>query len=247
MPCSARSASVRPEAVVHCAAWTAVDACEADPDRAFAHNALAVRWVAEGCRRFGSHLVQLSTDYVFSGEKAEPYVEWDPTGPLSVYGASKLAGEHEAMGAGIGATIVRTSWVVGEHGQNMVKTILRLLAERPTSVLRRRSAGPSDLHRRPGRDGCAGWRWTADRASTTSPTKGRSAGSSSPGRSRRRPAVIRPRCEPIATKDLHPPRPAPRPANSVLDNAVLRLSGLPLLPDFRETLPKVVRAIVDGA
>ena len=69
--------SVRPDAVVHCAAWTAVDACEGDPDRAFAHNALAVRWVAEACRRVGAHLVHLSTDYVFAGEKDEPYVEWD--------------------------------------------------------------------------------------------------------------------------------------------------------------------------
>ncbi|HET9601086.1 MAG TPA: dTDP-4-dehydrorhamnose reductase, partial [Acidimicrobiales bacterium] len=238
--------SVRPEVVVHCAAWTAVDACQGDPERAFAHNALAVRWVAEGCRRFGSHLVQLSTDYVFSGEKAEPYVEWDPTGPLSVYGASKLAGELEAMGAGIGATIVRTSWVVGQHGQNMVKTILRLLAERPRlSFVDDQRGHPTftadlagmvrrlALDRRPGihhvtNQGSVSWFELAREVASA-------AG--------RDPSQV----EPIATKDLHPPRPAPRPANSVLDNAVLRLSGLPLLPDFRETLPKVVRAIVDGA
>ncbi len=254
--------SVRPEVVVHCAAWTAVDACQGDPDAAgLRDNALAVRWVAEGCRRFGSHLVQLSTDYVFSGEKAEPYVEWDPTGPLSVYGASKLAGELEAMGAGIGATIVRTSWVVGEHGQNMVKTILRLLAERPrlsfvddqrghptftadlAGMVRRLALDftlhsflpplPSCPSRRPGihhvtNQGSVSW---FEMAREVASAAGRD------------PSQV----EPIATKDLHPPRPAPRPANSVLDNAVLRLSGLPLLPDFRETLPKVVRAIVDGA
>ena len=161
-------------------------------------------------------------------------------------GASKLAGELEAMGAGIGATIVRTSWVVGEHGQNMVKTILRLLAERPRCPSSTISGAirPSPPT---WRGWCAGWRWTADRASTTSPTKARSAGSSWPGRSPSAAGRDPSQVEPIATKDLHPPRPAPRPANSVLDNAVLRLSGLPLLPDFRETLPKVVRAIVDGA
>ena len=88
----------RPDAVVHCAAWTAVDACESGPDRAFADNALAVRWVAEGCRRVGAHLVHLSTDYVFVGRASPtPYDEWDEPGPLSVYGASKLAGEHEAL------------------------------------------------------------------------------------------------------------------------------------------------------
>src|SRR5262245_57596352 len=124
--------TVRPDAVVHCAAWTAVDACEGDPARAFAHNALAVRWVAEACRRADSHLVHLSTDYVFSGELSRPYVEWDATGPLNVYGAAKLAGEQEAAAAGIGATIVRTSWVLGERGPNMLTTILRLLGERPT-------------------------------------------------------------------------------------------------------------------
>ncbi len=118
--------SVRPHAVIHAAAWTAVDDCEADLERAYASNALAVRWVAEACRRADAHLVHLSTDYVFSGAKSGPYVEWDEPDPLSAYGRSKLAGEREA---GPEATIVRTSWVCGEHGANMVKTILRLAGE----------------------------------------------------------------------------------------------------------------------
>jgi len=119
--------SVRPHAVIHAAAWTAVDDCEADPEQAYAANALAVRWVAEACRRAGAHLVHVSTDYVFSGGKSGPYVEWDEPDPLSAYGRSKRAGEREA---GPEATIVRTSWVCGEHGANMVKTILRLAGER---------------------------------------------------------------------------------------------------------------------
>src|SRR5262245_37145245 len=106
----------RPDAVVHAAAWTAVDACEADPERAFGANALAVRWVAEGCDRAGAHLVHVSTDYVFDGRLDRPYHEWDPTNPQSVYGASKRAGEVEARVLGPAATVVRTSWVCGEHG-----------------------------------------------------------------------------------------------------------------------------------
>jgi dTDP-4-dehydrorhamnose reductase len=88
--------SVRPDAVVHCAAWTAVDACEGDPDRAHAINALSVRWVREACDVVGAHLVHVSTDYVFDGTLDRPYREWDEPGPKTVYGASKLAGEREA-------------------------------------------------------------------------------------------------------------------------------------------------------
>ncbi|MEN9505918.1 MAG: dTDP-4-dehydrorhamnose reductase, partial [Actinomycetota bacterium] len=119
--------SVRPDAVIHCAAWTAVDACESNPQEAFRSNALAVRHVAEACHRVGAHLVHLSTDYVFDGELSRPYHEWDSPNPRSVYGASKLAGEVEALALGPAAAVVRTSWVCGEHGSNMVKTVLRLV------------------------------------------------------------------------------------------------------------------------
>ncbi|MGH9060358.1 MAG: dTDP-4-dehydrorhamnose reductase, partial [Acidimicrobiales bacterium] len=118
--------TARPELIVHAGAWTAVDACEADPDRAWRVNALGARHVAEGARRVGAHLVYVSTDYVFDGTSPRPYVEWDRTNPASVYGKSKLAGEAETLGAVPGATVVRTSWVCGVHGSNMVKTILRL-------------------------------------------------------------------------------------------------------------------------
>ena len=116
---------LRPEVVVHTAAWTAVDACESDPDRAMAVNALGTRNVAEAARRHGTHMVYLSTDYVFDGEADRPYVEWDTPRPASVYGRSKLAGERECDPS---ATVVRTSWVCGVHGANMVKVALRLAA-----------------------------------------------------------------------------------------------------------------------
>lgn len=233
---------LRPHAVVHCAAWTAVDACEADPDRAWLLNALAVRSVAEACRRAGAHLVHVSTDYVFSGSKPTPYVEWDATDPLSMYGRSKLGGEQEALGAGIGATVVRTSWVCGEHGSNMVKTILRLASERPELAFVDDQIGhPSfcaDLapmlrrlavDRRPGihhvtNQGAVSW---FEFAQAVVEASGRD------------PAMV----TPISTADLQPPRPAPRPANSVLDNAALRLGGLPLLRDFRDPLADLVRRL----
>ncbi|MFM8304717.1 MAG: SDR family oxidoreductase, partial [Actinomycetota bacterium] len=103
-------ATLRPDAVIHSAAWTAVDACEGDPARAFAVNALGTRHVAEAAREVGAHLTYLSTDYVFDGTLDRPYHEWDTPNPQSVYGRSKLAGEHEL---GDDAAIVRISWVCG--------------------------------------------------------------------------------------------------------------------------------------
>ena len=233
---------VRPDAVIHCAAWTAVDACEADSSRAFAANALAVRWVAEGCRLAGSHLVTVSTDYVFDGTKAEPYHEWDEPNPQSVYGRSKRGGEVEALALGGAAAVVRTSWVCGAHGGNVVKTVLRLAAEpgvlrfvddqrgHPTfaadlALMLRRLA----VERRSGvhhvtNQGAVSWFEFVREVV-------RAAGGD--------PA----RVDPIATADLHPPRLAPRPANSVLDNAVLRAAGVPLLRDFRAPLAELVAAL----
>ncbi|HET6792953.1 MAG TPA: dTDP-4-dehydrorhamnose reductase, partial [Acidimicrobiales bacterium] len=117
------------EVVIHAGAWTAVDACEADPDRAFAVNALGTRNVAEAAARAGAHVCYVSTDYVFDGTSPRAYTEWDRPNPTSVYGASKLAGEVEA---GPGATVVRISWVFSPRGQNMARTVLRLAGEHPT-------------------------------------------------------------------------------------------------------------------
>ncbi len=123
---------IHPDVVINCAAMTAVDDCESKVDLAYSVNALAVRHLAEGCRAVGAHLATVSTDYVFDGTKIGPYHEWDDTCPVSVYGRSKVAGEREA---GPGATVVRTAWLCGEYGPNMVKTILRLLGEHDTLCL----------------------------------------------------------------------------------------------------------------
>jgi dTDP-4-dehydrorhamnose reductase len=233
--------TTQPDAIVHPAAWTAVDACESDPDRAFAVNSLGVRHMAEGARRVGAHVTYVSTDYVFDGEKATPYVEWDEPNPQSVYGRSKLAGERELDP---GSTIVRTSWVCGYIGGNMVKTILRLSREHDTlSFVDDQRGHPTfadDLamamkklvvERRPGlfhvtNQGEVSWFEFARevlRLTGQDPE----------------------RVKPISTADLDPPRPAPRPPNSVLDNAALRLSGLSLLPDFREPLERLLKRLGD--
>ena len=125
-----------PDAIVHAAAWTAVDDCESDPDRAMAVNGLGALHVASAARRVGARLMLLSTDYVFDGEKAGPYDESDPVGPLSVYGRSKLFGERLASGACPGMTIVRTQSLFGRGGPNFVESILGAVAAgRPLRVV----------------------------------------------------------------------------------------------------------------
>ncbi len=239
--------TVRPALVINAAAHTDVDGCETDPDTAFAVNALGVRHLAEACRDTGSHLAHISTDYVFDGTKPGAYHEWDAPNPRSVYGQSKLAGEIEARTAGIGATIVRTSWVCGVVGSNMVRTVMRLadsLADDPSRTLafvddqRGCPTIASDLaevvarlavDRRPGlfhvtNQGATTWY----------------------GFVREILSVLGhdpDRVRPISTGELDPPRPAPRPANSVLDNAALRLSGIAPAPPWSRSLPGLVAAI----
>jgi dTDP-4-dehydrorhamnose reductase len=230
-----------PDAIVHAAAFTAVDACETAVDRAYAVNALGTRHVAEAARAVAAHVVHLSTDYVFDGTKPTPYDEWDMPNPQSVYGRSKYAGELELAGTP-DATVVRIAWVFGEHGNNIVKTILRVAAAQPTLRFvddqRGRPTAAADLavlvhrlvaERRPGlfhatNQGAVSW---FEFARSVMESAGHD------------PA----RVEPITTADLDPPRPAPRPANSVLDDVALRLSGLPRLPHYRESLDRVVAAL----
>lgn len=228
-----------PDRIVHAGAWTDVDGCEGDPDRAFRSNGLGTRNVVEAARRVGAHVVYISSDYVFSGEAGRPYTEWDEPGPLSVYGRSKLAGERELRPSDC---IVRTSWVCGRHGKNFVRTMLgRAKADEKTSVVDDQVGCPTmaddlagmvarlALDARPGivhvtNQGAVSWFEFAREVF-------RLAGAD--------PDLV----VPIATSELQPPRPAPRPRHSVLDNAVLRLSDLPLLPDFRESLPRLVDAL----
>jgi len=116
--------------VVNAAAYTAVDRAESEPDRARAINAVAPGVVGEAARRLGARVIHYSTDYVFDGTKLAPYEECDRTSPVSVYGATKRDGEEALAASGAEYLTFRTSWVFGAVGQNFVKTVLRLAAER---------------------------------------------------------------------------------------------------------------------
>ena len=120
----------RPDIILNAAAYTAVDKAQSEPEQARQINATAPGVMAEEAQALGACLVHFSTDYVFAGQGTRPYKETDPTGPLSVYGQTKLAGELAVQQACDRHLIFRTSWVVGEHGGNFMKTMLRLAAER---------------------------------------------------------------------------------------------------------------------
>lgn len=115
----------KPQLVVNCAAYTAVDRAESEPTLAHAVNAVAPAVLAEEARRLGALLVHYSTDYVFDGEKGAPYVEEDPCNPLNVYGRTKLAGEEAVRGSGCRHLVLRASWVYAPRGRNFVRAILR--------------------------------------------------------------------------------------------------------------------------
>jgi len=125
-------AGAGPAVVINAAAYTAVDDAETDRSAAFAVNADGPEHLATAARRLGLGLIHVSTDYVFPGDATGPYRPADPTGPRSVYGASKLAGEQRVLAAHPEAHVVRTAWVWGATGGNFVKTIVRLAATRPT-------------------------------------------------------------------------------------------------------------------
>jgi dTDP-4-dehydrorhamnose reductase len=122
--------TLRPQWVVNPAAYTAVDKAESDSDAAFAINRDAPAILADEAKKIGAVMIHFSTDYVFDGAKPAPYVESDAANPLSVYGASKLAGEQAVAASGAAHLILRTSWVYGATGKNFLLTILRLARER---------------------------------------------------------------------------------------------------------------------
>lgn len=121
---------IKPDVIVNPAAYTAVDRAETEQDLAHAVNALAPGILGEEAAKIGAVVIHFSTDYVFDGEKAGSYVETDPTNPQSTYGRTKLQGEQALANATQRHLILRTSWVVGAHGGNFAKTMLRLAAER---------------------------------------------------------------------------------------------------------------------
>ena len=226
-----------PDWIVNLAAWNAVDLAETEEDAAFAVNAMAVRHLAEAADRAGARLCHVSTDYVFDGTKDGPYVEWDPTSPRSAYGRSKAAGEREVPPDGL---VVRTSWVCGQHGGNAVKTVLQL-AEDPDRTLAfvtdqvgcPTMAGDLAAHLVRLVDGAHRGTFHVTNTGAVSWYEFVQAILEAGGHSRDR-------VRPILTAEMDPPRPAPRPANSVLDHRALRQSGLGEPRHFTEALAELV-------
>ena len=123
----------RPDVVVNCAAWTAVDDAEASEEQALAVNAGGAANLAAACAGLGTRLIQVSTNYVFAGEAGRPYAEHDVPAPRTAYGRTKLAGEQAVLSRLPGAGyVVRTAWLYGAHGSNFVRTMIRLEGQRPT-------------------------------------------------------------------------------------------------------------------
>jgi dTDP-4-dehydrorhamnose reductase len=223
-----------PEVVVHTAAYTDVDGCESNPDRAWRDNALGSQNVAEASRLCGAFTICISSDYVFDGLASEPYDEYAPVNPLSVYGRTKAAGEQAALTNNPGATaIVRSSWIYGVNGKNFVKTMLRLGAERDlVEVVDDQTGSPT-------------WSWDLA-AAIVRLASSRRAGTwhvtnegaitwfefaraifASAGFD---PARVR------TTTSEKLARPAPRPAYSALSGRLWRLAGFPPLRSWSDAL-----------
>jgi dTDP-4-dehydrorhamnose reductase len=237
---------VRPHVIVHAAARTDVDGCERDPDGAFRANAMGTRHLVEAADRFGAHLVYISTDYVFDGKRASGfdgrpgnYREWDEPNPLNVSGASKLAGERECPPS---ATIVRTSWLAAVYGDSAIRRMLQqAYEEAPLRYVNDQRGSPT---------------FSADLAVTVAtlalerlPGLYHATNFGSASRFELARAVVAAagqdtsRVEPITTAELDPRPPAARPVDSSLDNAALRLAGLPALPHWEDGLDRFVAAL----
>jgi dTDP-4-dehydrorhamnose reductase len=246
-PLVARAA---PDVVVNATAYTAVDRAEDEPELAFRVNAEAPQRVSEICADRGAQLVHYSTDYVFDGNGSRPYREDDQTAPLGVYGMSKLAGERAIETVGGEHLILRTAWVYALHGQNFLRTMLRLAGERDelrvvadqrgsptpawliadvTATILARGMGESGV-RHIVTEGETSWHGFAEAIMEEAHAR---------GLIERKPRVL-----PITTAEF--PTRAHRPAYSVLDTAQLQSEYALTVPDWRQALATTLRGASAG-
>ncbi|MFL0376185.1 dTDP-4-dehydrorhamnose reductase [Paenibacillus amylolyticus] len=234
-----------PEVVIHCAAYTAVDAAETDIDGAYKVNAVGTRNVAVAAERVGAKLIYISTDYVFDGNSVNPYQEYDDTNPQSVYGKSKRAGELLVQSLSSKWFVVRTSWVYGQYGNNFVKTMLKLGQEKPNlQVVHDQKGSPTytvdlagflmelmatemyGIYHASNSGTCTWYEFTQAIFEEAQTTGGVS---------------IQAKLEPCTTEQF--PRPAPRPVNSVMDHMSIRTNGLTDLRPWRDGLKDFISSL----
>lgn len=232
-------AAARPDAVIHCAAMTAVDRCETETELAWRLNAFGSGVVAAACQRQNVRLIAISTDYVFSGDLDRPYHEFDVPGARTVYGITKFAGEEQVRRFCPEHLICRISWLYGGAGPSFVHTMLKLANSGPEvlKVVADQIGNPTStnavahhlrlLLERPELNGtfhltCEGEASWYDFACEIF-----------------RQAGVERKVEPCTTAEF--PRPAPRPANSRLEKRMLRWCGLPPMPDWHDALAEFMR------
>jgi dTDP-4-dehydrorhamnose reductase len=232
-------AAEKPQIVVNCAAYTKVDQAETDQQDAFAGNALAAGNLAGAVAATGAYLISISTDYVFAGNADRPYHEWDACEPSSVYGQSKLAGEQAIQQQGCLHSILRVAWLYGNGGPSFFHTMAKLTRQKgdPLKVVNDQIGNPTSCdavaeligqlidHPLPGIvhatcEGETSWfGFTQAIAEAIGGQRG----------------IL-----PCDSSQF--PRPAPRPANSRLDNMALRIAGRPSLPNWQEALTRFIAA-----
>ena len=236
--CLERVQQFKPDAIIHCAAYTAVDQAETDVDAAYAVNAVGTRNMVLAAERVKAKFCYISTDYVFDGTAESPYQEYDNTNPLSVYGKSKRAGETLVQSLSSAFFIVRTSWVFGLHGQNFVKTMLKLGQEKPLlNVVNDQKGSPTytvdlaaflleliqtekyGIYHASNTWECTWFEFAQAIFEEASSVFGQGYSV---------------RVEPCTTEDF--PRPAPRPRNSVMDHLSIRTNGFQDIRPWREAL-----------
>lgn len=242
---AAAVAAEKPALVINAAAYTAVDKAESEPDLAFAVNRDGPAALAEACRALGAPLIHVSTDYVFDGAKRGAYVEEDPVNPVSVYGASKQAGESAIRARLPAHVILRTAWVYAPQGQNFVRTMLRLGRERPElRVVDDQTGCPTSAAELARAVQAAALRLLAggrDHGTFHFCGAGQTSWFGFAEAIFDLAGGPRPRLTPIPTSGY--PTPARRPANSVLDSArFARLYGVTARP-WRESLARCLKDI----
>ena len=246
--------AVRPDVIVNAAAHTAVDKAESEPDVARAINAIAPGVLAREAAALGAWLVHYSTDYVFDGTGSMPWTERDPTGPLGVYGASKLEGETLVRASGCRHLVLRTSWVYAARGHNFAKTMLRLAAERDSlTVIDDQHGAPTGAELLA--DATAHAIRTAMQRADVSGTYHLAASGQTTWHGYARHVIERARTAgrplKVASDAIRPvptsafPTPAKRPANSRLATARFRQTFALVLPDWRTGVDRMLDEVLE--